>query len=164
MKGNSMNIKTADLYDEYEERLQVCEPLFQHYGGHHSFCGPIETLKCHEDNSLVGELLRQPGEGRVLVVDAGGSLRCAMLGDRLAQHAVDNQWAGVLMFGCVRDSVDLGEMPLGVMALATNPRKSIKKGIGEAGISIKFGGVIFNSREWLYADEDGVIVSAEKLL
>ena len=153
-----MNIKTADLYDEYEESLQVCEPIFQHYGGHRSFCGPIETLKCYEDNSLVGELLRQPGEGRVLVVDGGGSLRCAMLGDRLAQHAVDNQWAGVLMFGCVRDSVDIGGMPIGVMALAATPRKSIKKGIGEIGSIIKFAGVTFNPGEWLYADEDGIVV------
>ncbi|SEA77153.1 regulator of ribonuclease activity A [Desulfuromusa kysingii] len=153
--------KTADLYDVYAEKLQVCEPLFQHYGGHKSFFGPIATLKCFEDNTLVGVMVDQPGKGRVLVVDAGGSRRCAMLGDRLAQKAVDNGWAGVLMFGCVRDSVDIGHMPIGVLALATTPRKSVKKGVGESGESVQFAGVTFNPGEWLYADEDGAVVLAE---
>lgn len=155
-------IKTADLYDVYEEKLQVCEPLFRHFGGHRSFHGQIATLKCFEDNSLVSRHLGQPGGGRVLVVDAGGSLRCAMLGDILARKAVDNGWAGVLMFGCIRDAEDIGGMPLGVLALAANPRKSIKKGAGDAGIPVTFGGVTFRPGEWLYADQDGVVVLPEQ--
>lgn len=158
----NISIKTADLYDKYEEKLQVCAPVFHHFGGHLSFHGRIATLKCFEDNSLVSKSLAQPGEGRVLVVDAGGSLRCAMLGDQLAQKAVDNGWGGVLMFGCIRDREDIGRMPLGVLALAANPRKSIKKGVGELGIPVEFGGVVFRPDEWLYADQDGVVVLPEQ--
>lgn len=158
----SIITKTADLYDKYAEKLQVCEPVFRHFGGLRSFHGRIATLKCFEDNSLVSEQLGQPGEGRVLVVDAGGSLRCAMFGDQLAQKAVDNGWAGVLMFGCIRDLEDIGTMPLGVLALAANPRKSIKKGAGAAGTTVIFAGVTFRPGEWLYADADGVVVSAEQ--
>jgi regulator of ribonuclease activity A len=154
--------KTADLYDKYEEKLQVCEPGFQHFGGHRSFHGPIATLKCFEDNSLVSKHLGQPGKGRILVVDAGGSLRCAMLGDILAQKAVDNGWVGVLLFGCIRDLEDIGRMPLGVLALASNPRKSIKKGAGDAGIPVNFAGVTFRQGEWLYADLDGIVVLPEQ--
>lgn len=158
----SIITKTADLYDKYEEKLQVCEPVFRHFGGLRSFHGRIATLKCFEDNSLVSEQLGLPGEGRVLVVDAGGSLRCAMLGDQLAQKAVDNDWAGVLMFGCIRDLEDIVKMPLGILALAANPRKSIKKGAGAAGIPVIFAGVTFRPGEWLYADADGVVVSAQQ--
>jgi regulator of ribonuclease activity A len=151
-------LKTADLYDIHEEQLQICSPVFHHYGGRHDFHGVIATLKCFEDNSLVRDQLAQSGEGRVLVVDAGGSLRCAMLGDQLAQLAVDNGWAGVVMFGCIRDAVEIGNMPLGVLALATHPRKSIKKGMGEVGGEVEFAGVKFRPGEWLYADDDGIVV------
>lgn len=154
--------KTADLYDTYEEKLQVCEPIFQHFGRNRSFNGQIATLKCFEDNSIVSQHLGQPGEGRILVVDAGGSLRCAMLGDILAQKSVDNGWTGVLMFGCIRDLEEIGRMPLGVLALAANPRKSIKKGVGEAGIPVNFAGVTFRPGEWLYADLDGIVVLKEQ--
>lgn len=158
MSLSESTLKTADLYDIHEEALQVCSPVLRHYGGHHAFHGAIVTLKCFEDNSLVREQLEQPGQGRVLVVDAGGSLRCAMLGDLLAQIAVDNGWAGVVMYGCIRDSVEISEMPLGVMAMATHPRKSVKKGMGEVGGVVEFAGVTFRPGEWLYADEDGVVV------
>ncbi len=151
-------LKTADLYDIHEEQLQICSPVFRHFGGRHDFHGAIATLKCFEDNSLVRDQLAQPGEGRVLVVDAGGSLRCAMLGDQLAQLAVDNSWAGVVMFGCIRDALEISGMSLGVLALATHPRKSIKKGAGEVGGEVEFAGVKFRPGEWLYADEDGVVV------
>lgn len=150
--------KTTDLCDAHEQEVQVCEPGFCQFGGHRSFYGPIATLKCFEDNSLVGQLLGQPGKGRVLVVDAGGSQRCAMLGDQLAQKAINNGWAGVVMFGCIRDAEDIGGMPLGVAALATIPRRSIKKGIGEADLVVRFCGVTFRPGEWVYADRDGVIV------
>ncbi len=163
MAENLNQFKTADLYDDYGTDLQVCEPMFNHYGGHTSFCGPITTIKCFEDNSVVGETLGLPGEGRVLVVDAGGSRRCAMLGDRLAQKGVDNGWAGVVMYGCIRDAEDIGAMALGVVALATIPRKSIKKGVGEKDLDVTFGGVTFRPGEWLYADLDGVIVAKKQL-
>jgi len=155
-------MKTADLYDKYEEHLQVCQPLFYHYGGHRTFHGPIVTLKCFEDNSMVSEHLGQPGLGRILVVDAGGSLRCAMLGDILAKKAVDNGWAGILMFGCIRDAEEIGEMKLGVLALATIPRKSVKRGRGDSGEPVTFAGVTFRPGEWLYADPDGVVVLPEQ--
>lgn len=155
--------KTADLYDDFGDELQVCEPLFNHYGGHERFCGPIETIKCFEDNSLVSDMVGKEGKGRVLVVDAGGSKRCAMLGDRLAQKAVDNGWAGILMFGCIRDAEDIAEMPLGVCGLATIPKKSIKKGFGETGLKVLFANVTFQPGAWLYADRDGVIVAERKL-
>ena len=164
MPENIQSWKTADLYDDYEDRLQVCEPLFSHFGGHQIFCGSIATVKCFEDNSLVSEQLKCAGNGRVLVVDAGGSKRCAMLGDRLAQKAVDNGWAGILMFGCIRDSGDISVMPLGVLAIGTNPRKSIKKNCGEVDLLINFGGVTFRPGEWLYADLDGVVVSPKCLV
>ncbi len=163
MAENVNPFKTADLFDDHGDRLQVCEPLFCDYGGNKSFCGPIVTIKCFEDNSLVGDTLGTPGNGQVLVVDAGGSKRCAMLGDRLAQKGVDNGWAGVLMFGCIRDAEDIGTMPLGVKALATMPRKSIKKGIGEKDLEVCFAGVTFRSGEWLYADRDGIVVSKVRL-
>jgi regulator of ribonuclease activity A len=158
----SKTLKTADLYDQYEEKLQVCEPGLHHFGGHRSFHGRIATLKCFEDNSLVGKTLGDSGQGRVLVVDGGGSLRCAMLGDLLARKAVDNGWAGIVIFGCVRDAKEIGQMPLGVLALAASPRKSVKKGVGEAGIPVSFAGVTFRPDEWLYADRDGLVVLAEQ--
>lgn len=160
----SVAFKTADLYDDFGDELQVCDPLFNHYGGHRKFCGQIVTIKCFEDNSLVADMVGRAGGGHVLVVDAGGSKRCAMLGDRLAQKAVDNGWAGVLMFGCIRDAEDIGDMPLGVCALATLPRKSIKKGVGESDLTVTFAGVTFGPGNWLYADQDGVVVAARKLL
>ena len=164
MKEPLQNLKTADLYDLYENQLQVCEPVFRHFGGRSSFAGPIATVKCFEDNSYVNKLVGEAGEGRVLVVDAGGSLRCAMLGDQLALKAVDNGWAGVVLYGCIRDSADIAKMPLGVMALAANPRKSVKKDCGERDLPVRFAGVSFLPGAWLYADQDGVVVSAEPLI
>jgi len=164
MASHMMDFKTADLYDDFGEELQVCEPVFQHFGGHGRFCGPIETIKCFEDNSLVADFVAQAGNGRVLVVDAGGSKRCAMLGDRLAQKAVDNGWVGVLMYGCIRDAEDIGDMPLGVCALATLPRKSIKKGVGESGLDVTFAGVTFRPGAWIYADHDGIVIADKKLV
>ena len=122
--------------------------------------GKISTIKCFEDNSLVREAVAEPGEGRVLVVDAGGSRRCAMLGDLLAAKAVENGWAGVLMNGLIRDSADIARMDLGVKALGTHPLKSVKKGVGERDVEVRFSGVRFVPGAYLYADEDGVICSA----
>lgn len=156
-------VQTADLYDKHGEHLQVCEPLFRHFGGVQNFFGQIVTTRCFEDNSRVAEMVATSGNNRILVVDAGGSLRCAVLGDRLAQEAVDHGWSGLLIHGCIRDSQDIGQMPLGVLALATNPRKTVKLGVGEVDIVIQFAGVTFRPGAYLYADEDGVVVSEQPL-
>ena len=154
-----MTFSTADLCDAHQDSLQVCEPIFADYGGRRSFHGPVRTLKCFEDNSLVRDALGQPGEGAVLVVDGGGSRRCAMLGDQLAEMAVKNGWAGVVMHGLIRDSEAIGAMSLGVKALGTIPLKSVKRGEGQAGIAVRFAGISFTPGDWLYADSDGIVVS-----
>jgi len=159
-----MMFKTADLFDDFGDRVCVCDPVFRDFGGRKRFFGPIATVKCFEDNSLVKAALGEPGEGRVLVVDAGGSLRCAMLGDMIAASAVQNGWQGILLFGCVRDSAEISGMELGVKALATNPRKSEKRGEGQLGIPVSFAGVCFRPGEHVYCDEDGVLVCSEPLL
>ena len=117
----------------------------------------------HEDNSLVRDALSQPGDGRVLVVDGGGSLRCALLGDNLAQMGAANGWAGVVVYGCIRDSVEIGRLPLGVKALATHPAKSVKRGEGRMNEVLRFAETIFLPGAWLYADEDGILVAQEEL-
>jgi regulator of ribonuclease activity A len=155
---------TTDLCDAHEDRLQVAEPLFQRYGGASRFAGQIVTLKLFEDNSLVREALGEDGHGKVLVVDGGGSLRCALLGDQLGELAVKNGWAGVLVYGCIRDSVALGTLPLGVRALNTHPKKSHKRGEGQKGLTVRFAGVSFVPGHWLYADEDGIVVAETALL
>jgi len=159
-----MSFKTADLCDEYPDALQICEPGFSSFGGRPRFFGQISTIKCFEDNSLVREAVAEPGEGRVLVVDAGGSRRCAMLGDLLAAKAAARGWSGVLMYGLIRDSADIGGMDLGVRALGTHPLKSVKKGVGERDVVVRFAGVTFVPGEYLYADEDGIVCSDAALL
>jgi regulator of ribonuclease activity A len=154
-----MSFSTAELCDAHGDSLQVCEPIFADYGGRRSFHGPVRTLKCFEDNSLVREALGQAGDGAVLVVDAGGSRRCAMLGDQLAALAVKNGWSGVVMYGLVRDSEAIGTMSLGVKALGTIPLKSVKRGEGQSGIPLRFAGASFAPGSWLYADADGIVVS-----
>lgn len=156
-------ISTADLYDAHGESVQVAEPVFRHFGGITSFYGEIETIKTFEDNSLVRAALESAGRGRVLVVDGGGSLRCALLGDQLAALAVKNGWSGVVVNGCVRDSQALAGMSLGVLALAPNPRKSLKRGLGERGVAVEFAGLQLRPGQHLYADTDGVVVSESPL-
>ncbi len=159
-----MEFKTADLYDQHEDSLRVCAPLFRDFGGLRRFSGPIATVKCFEDNSQVKAVLAEPGAGKVLVVDAGGSMRCAMLGDMIAASAVQNGWQGVVMFGCIRDSADIAGMTLGVKALATNPRKSQKRGEGQRDIPVSFADIRFQPGDFLYADEDGIVVADEPLI
>jgi regulator of ribonuclease activity A len=159
-----MEFHTADLCDQHGDSLAVLAPMFRHFGGHRSFGGRIATLKCFEDNSLVRECFSEPGEDRVLVVDGGGSLRCALVGDQLAALAVKNHWAGVIVYGCIRDAEAMRDMPLGVMALASHPMKSVKRGVGERGLKLSFGGVDFLTGAYLYADEDGVVLSAASLV
>lgn len=155
-----MTFQTADLCDQFDAELRVVEPMgFHSFGGRPSFCGPISTLKVFEDNSLVRSALEEAGNNRVLVVDGGGSMRCAMVGDQLALLGVRNGWAGILVYGCIRDSQAIAQMDIGVVALGTHPRKSIKKGVGERDIEVRFGGVDFLPGEYLYADADGIIVA-----
>ena len=156
-----MTASTTDLCDAHPE-AQVCEPVFQTYGGRDSFNGPITTLKVFEDNSMVREAVGEPGEGRVLVVDGGGSLRCSMFGGNLAVAAAENGWAGVVVHGCVRDVDELAAQPIGVRALAAFPRRS-ERGLhsGQAGLPVLFAGVVFREGEWLCADRDGVVVLPE---
>ena len=163
-----MDVQTTDLCDAHEAwiadgRLQIAEPIFRHFGGRRRFAGPITTLKVFEDNSLVRSALETPGEGRVLVVDGGGSLRCALVGDQLAALGVRNGWAGVLVWGCIRDSAAIGVLELGALALATHPKKSVKKGLGERDLEVRFAGVRFRPGDWLYADEDGLLVADQPL-
>ncbi|MDJ0891090.1 MAG: ribonuclease E activity regulator RraA [Gammaproteobacteria bacterium] len=158
-----MDYKTADLSDQHATSVQVAHPILREFGGNVRFCGQVDTVKCFEDNSRVKEALAEPGNGKVLVVDAGGSLRCAMLGDRLAREAVDNRWAGVVVFGCIRDSAEIADMAIGVRALATHPRRSVRRGEGTRAIPVQFAGVTFEPGNHVYCDEDGILLSPEAL-
>lgn len=158
-----MEFKTADLCDHFADQVQIADEPLIDFGGLGSFCGPIETVKAFEDNSKVRELVGSPGNGRVLVVDGGGSMRRAMLGDQLAAKAVKNGWAGIIINGCIRDSVDISEMELGVKALGTHPLKTEKLGQGTVGVPVRFVGVNFVPGHYVYADEDGLLVSETAL-
>ncbi len=158
-----MSIATTDLCDAHAGEVRVAAPIFRHYGGKTAFHGRIATLKIFEDNGLVRQTLDTPGDGRVLVVDGGGSLRCALLGDQLAALAVNNGWAGVVVWGCIRDSIAIGGMELGVLALATHPQKTVKQNHGDAEVAVSFAGIDFRPDEWLYVDADGLVVSARRL-
>lgn len=152
-----------ELCDQFPEKIQVVEPMFGNFGGRERFGGEIVTLKAFEDNSLVREQVALPGEGKVLVVDGGGSMRRAMLGDMLAEKAALNGWEGIIIYGCLRDVNAISELDLGVQALGVNPMKTEKKGVGELSISLNFGGVTFTPGHYVYADNNGVIVASEKL-
>lgn len=154
---------TADLCDAHGAAVQVVEPFFRDYGGTRAFSGPIATVKAHEDNTSVRALLETAGQGRVLVVDGGGSLNCALVGDQLARLGAQNGWAGVVVYGCVRDAGELEKIPFGVKALGVNPRRSEKKGPGEVNLPVTFAGTTFEPGHYLYADADGIITAAEAL-
>lgn len=156
-----MTIRTADLYDRLGEALQVVEPMFRSYGAKCAFDGRIATLKVHEDNALVRAEIEKSGAGQVLVIDGGGSRRTALVGGNLAMLAADNGWSGIIVYGCVRDAVELAAAGVGIFALATNPTKPKKNGFGEVGVPVSFGGVTFRPGQYVYADEDGVVVSAQ---
>ncbi len=160
-----MSHETADLCDRFAEleNFQVAEPLFRHFGKQRRFYGQITTLKVFEDNSLVHNTLAEAGSGRVLVIDGGGSRRCALLGDTLVSKAVENGWQGIVVYGCIRGSEQVDQMPIGVMALNTHPLRSRKHGQGDKDVMITFAGVNFKKDHYLYADADGIIVSETKL-
>ena len=162
-----MALRTTDLCDAHaddpQKQLRVINPMFVGYGGRQRFGGRVTTLKLFEDNARVREVLGEPGDGGVLVVDGGGSMRCALLGDRLAALGRDHGWSGVVVYGCVRDAAELGGIDIGVQALNTHPLKSQKKGLGERDVSVTFAGATIQAGDWLYADEDGIVVAADEL-
>jgi regulator of ribonuclease activity A len=159
-----MSFQTADLYDANEEKVNVCLPLFQSYGNKTKFHGKIVTIKCHEDNTLVGDTLRnENGKGKVLVIDGGGSLRCALVGDLIAAAAVKNDWEGIIVFGCIRDSSEINKMNIGIKALNTNPTKTVKRKTGLLNEIVNFANVTFYPEAFVYSDEDGILVSDIKL-
>jgi regulator of ribonuclease activity A len=154
---------TANLCDEHGELVQICEPIFQPFGGLRSFHGAISTVRCFEDNSRVREAVESPGEGRVLVVDGGGSRRRALFGDQLGAAAVRNSWSGLIVYGCIRDCAELGRLELGIRALGTMPLRSEKRGKGERDVAVRFAGVTFRPGEFAYVDEDGIVLAATSL-
>jgi regulator of ribonuclease activity A len=158
-----MSPATSDLCDAHGDALQVVAPLFRDFGGRRRFAGPIATVKVREDNVLVRAALEQPGAGRVLVVDGGGSLACALLGDQIAVLAYTNGWAGLVINGAVRDVEAVSAIDIGLKALAACPRKSGKKGAGERDVPVTFAGVTFVPGAWLAADADGIVVAAAPL-
>lgn len=149
---------TADLVDEHGEALESCDTQLRQYGGREMFEGTIVTIRCHQDNGLVKATLNEPGEGKVLVVDGGGSLHTALMGDLIAASAVENGWEGVVINGPVRDTAALRELDLGVKALGSNPRKSSKSGAGERDVPVTFGEATFTPGAHLVSDGDGVVV------
>ena len=159
-----MDFTTADLCDEYPGLIRVLDPLFRNYGGADRFSGPVETVQVYEDNAVVRETLEAQGSGRVLVVDGGGSLRCALVGGRLGQLAQSNGWSGLLINGCVRDTLELAGISVGVRALSTVPMRSAKDGKGSVGATVSFAGVAFTPGKVLYADADGVILADRQLV
>ena len=153
-----MPVATADLYDEREDDIQSLPLQLRSFGRRSVFDGVIRTVRCFEDNALVKAVLAVPGDGAVLVIDGGGSLRTALMGDLIAASAVANGWTGVVVNGAIRDSVAIDALDLGVKARGTNPRKSAKHGVGEVDVPLEFGGVVFRPGARLYSDEDGILV------
>ena len=158
-----MNPVTADLVDAHESILRCCDVQFRQFGGALRFGGPLRTVKSFEDNTLIKQALSEPGNGAVLVVDGGGSVRCSLLGDYLAGLGLKNGWVGMVVWGAVRDTVALGKLSFGLKALGSNPLRSTKTGSGQRDIPVAFGGILFRPNDWLYSDEDGIVVSERRL-
>ena len=160
-----MAFTTADLCDRYseQENFQIAEPLFRNFGSKRQFCGRITTLKVFEDNSMLRSALEEAGHNRVLVVDGGGSRRCALFGETLAALALENGWQGIVIYGCIRNADLINRVPIGVFALNTYPLCSHKHGHGDRDVMITFAGINFKKDHYLYADSDGIIVVETKL-
>lgn len=159
-----MTFKTADLSDENEGRVQAVLPGLLNFGGNTRFYGEMVTIRSLGDFSLVRDQFKSPGAGKVLVVDNDALMDCAMLGDLLAAAAHDNAWQGVVINGCIRDSADIAVMDIGVKALATIPVRGSREGKGELNVEVEFLGAVFRPGEYLYSDEDGILLCAEALL
>jgi regulator of ribonuclease activity A len=156
-------ISTPDLCDANEHKIKVLDPIFINYGGNSNFHGQVITIKCHEDNSLVKQQAAEAGLGRVMVVDGGGSLRRALLGDMIAADAVKNGWAGLVIYGCIRDCDEIAELNLGVKALNTIPVKTNKRGLGDLNVAVTFAGQTIKPGDWIYCDNNGIVVAEQEL-
>jgi regulator of ribonuclease activity A len=156
-------ISVCDLCDAHAGEVQVLAPVFRTHGGRDAFFGPAETIRTHEDNSRVREAVSEPGEGRVLVIDGGGSVKRSLLGGDLAGKAAANGWSGVIVYGAVRDAAELEREPLGVLALALIPMKTEKRGLGARGVAVSLPGAVVKPGDWIYVDRDGAIVAREPL-
>mgnify|MGYP000031457269 FL=1 len=154
---------TTDLSADFPALVRHADPVFRDYGGRLAFSGPVATLRVPDDNSKVREAVETPGEGRVLVVDGGGAMTYALFGGNLGKLAEENGWAGVVVNGCIRDTAELAACAIGVKALAAHPKRSSKRGRGESDVAVSFAGLKIRPGDWLYADGDGIVVSAEKL-
>jgi regulator of ribonuclease activity A len=159
----AMSFATADLVDAHSEIVKSCEAQFRQYGGRVRFHGPIRTLESVEDNALIKQTLSTAGNGAVLVIDGGASLRCALVGDIIAGLGQKNGWAGLVIWGAVRDTAALASLDIGIKALGSNPWRSSKNGTGQVDVPIRFGSVQFRPGDWLYSDEDGILVSSQQL-
>jgi regulator of ribonuclease activity A len=157
-------IPTADLCDTHGQDLASCDIQFRQYGGRARFQGEIVTINSHEDNAILKQVVAEAGHGKVLVVDAGGSVHCAMLGDNMAARAQANGWEGIIINGAVRDTVALAALDIGIKALGTNPRRSHKHGAGQLNVPVSFGGVVFSPGATLTSDEDGVVVLPQRII
>lgn len=158
-----MKYNTSELCDIYHENVNVVEPLFSNFGERTSFGGKITTVKCFEDNGLLYELLEENGRGRVMVIDGGGSVRCALINAELARLAFKNEWEGLVIYGAVRQVDELEELDIGIQAMAAIPVGAESTGSGESDIRVNFGGVTFFSGDHLYADNTGIVLSEEPL-
>lgn len=161
--NDSAGFSTPDLCDDFDGQLRVLDSLFNNYGGREKFYGEVITIKCFEDNSLVKQLASEAGNDRVMVVDGGGSLRRALLGDMIAAKAVENGWSGLVIYGCIRDVDEIGTLDLGVKALNTIPVKTEKRGIGDLDRAVTFAGQTINSGDWIYSDNNGIVVANQQL-
>ncbi|MGB5820626.1 MAG: ribonuclease E activity regulator RraA [Saonia sp.] len=161
---STLKFQTAELWDRYGDFLSCADPIFRTFGRKKAFYGKITTLKLFEDNSLVRKQLEFNGKGKVLVVDGGGSLRCALVGDQLAELAIGNGWEGIIVNGCIRDSALIDQMEVGIRAINTCPVKSNKRNSGELDVPIKFAGIEFKPDHYTYVDVDGVLLSENHLL
>lgn len=158
-----MEYNTSALCDIYQDQVDVVEPMFSNFGGLTSFAGQLTTVKCFEDNGIIRSILQEDGTGRVLLIDGGGSLRRALIDAEIAALAEENDWEGLVVYGCVREIDDLEEMEIGIQAIASIPVGASQNNIGEVDVPVNFGGVTFLPEDYLYADNTGVIISQEPL-
>ncbi|MCH8059918.1 MAG: ribonuclease E activity regulator RraA [Proteobacteria bacterium] len=158
-----MKIVTPNLCDENPETVGAVAPIFNTYGGKSAFGGEIVTVKCFEDNTVVKAQAAEDGAGKVMVVDGGGSMRCALVGDMIAANAMKNGWLGLIIYGCIRDVDAISTLDIGIQALNSMPIRSVRENRGELNIEISFGGVTFKPGEYVYADNNGVIISPQSL-
>ena len=157
-----MRQSTCDLADRFGDAARIPAPVFRDFGGRRSFRGTAVTVKCFEDNSRVKELLAMPGGGRVLVVDGGGSLRCALVGDMIAKDAVANDWAGLVIYGCVRDTSVLATLDIAIKALGATPRRSTRRGEGSIQLAVEVGGARIVDGDVIVGDDDGIVVLTQE--